>query len=241
MAKLNRDWIVQPHGELIAVTDGILTVEGTIVMPLGNFPRRMTVLALRDGGVAVWSPIPLREPQMSKIETLGDVRFLIVPNQAHRLDLKPWSDRYPEAKIIAPPSARKPVDEAAPVDATSDIIGDPAITFQTVAGTKLDEFALTVRRGDGATLILNDILSNVRHPKGLGANIMARLFGFGVKRPRTSRPVRWMFVKDKAALASQFRAWAAIPDLKRVIVSHGDVIDHDARAALTRAAADFKA
>src|SRR5687768_16581183 len=71
MAKLNDKWIVQPHGELIELSDGILTVEGTIVMPLGNFPRRMTVLALRDGGSAIWSPIPLREPEMTRIESLG--------------------------------------------------------------------------------------------------------------------------------------------------------------------------
>ena len=82
------------------------------------------------------------------------------------------------------------------MDATTDIIGDPDIEFQTVAGTKEDEFALIIRRGDDKTLILNDILSNVRHPKGLGAQVMARLLGFGVKRPRTSRPVRLMFVKD---------------------------------------------
>jgi len=225
MSKLHQKWTVQPHGDLIALADGILTVEGSIVMPLGRFPRRMTVLALHDGGSAIWSPIPLREREMARIEALGPVRFLIVPNQGHRLDLKPWKDRYPGARIIAPPSAREAVDKAAPVDATDDIIGDPEIGLELVAGTKADEFALTVRRGDGTTLILNDILSNVRHPKGLGAHILARLLGFGVKRPRTSWPVRRMFVKDPATLARQFRTWAAISDLRRVVVSHGDVID----------------
>lgn len=239
MSKLNRRWTVQPHGDLIAAADGILTVEGSIVMPLGRFPRRMTVLALRDGGSAIWSPVSLREPEMSQIEALGPVRFLIVPNQGHRLDLKPWKDRYPGARIIAPPSAREAVGEAAPVDATDDIIRDLAIGFERVAGTKADEFVLRVRRDDGTTLILNDILSNVRHPKGLGAHIMARLLGFGVTRPRTSRPVRWMFVKDAAALARQFRVWAAIPDLRRVVVSHGDIIDRAPGDALARAAADF--
>jgi hypothetical protein len=239
MAKLNDSWIVQPHGVLIALTEGILTVQGSIVMPLGNFPRRMTVLALEGGGSAVWSPIPLRESEMARIEALGPVRFLIVPNQAHRLDLKPWSIRYPEARIIAPPSAREAVAEAAPVSATEDIIGDPAIGFQLVSGTTADEFALTVRRADGTTLILNDILSNVRSPKGLGAQIMARLLGFGVKRPRTSRPVRRMFVADPAAVAAQFRRWAAIPDLRRIIVSHGNVIDIAPAEALRRAAEDF--
>src|SRR5438128_2144041 len=116
MAKLNTEWIVQPHGELSLVAEGILTVEGSIIMPLGQFPRRMTVLALRDRGAAIWSPIPLRETEMSRIDAWGPVRFLIVPNRGHRLDLKPWKDRYPDALIIAPPSARKAVTEAAPVD-----------------------------------------------------------------------------------------------------------------------------
>ena len=109
MAKLNSDWIVQPHGLLIAVDDGIWTATGTIVMPLGNFPRRMTVIALADGGSAVWSPIPLRETEMERIEAIGPMRFLIIPNQAHRLDLKPWHRRYPKAAILAPPSARAAV------------------------------------------------------------------------------------------------------------------------------------
>ena len=239
MPKLNETWKVQPHGDLVAVADGILTVEGSIVMPLGQFPRRMTVLALQGGGTAIWSAIPLREAEMARIEALGKVRFLIVPNQAHRLDLKAWKKRYPAAQVIAPPSARDAVKEAAPVDATDDIIRDPAIGFGLVAGTKDDEFALTIKRADGATLVINDILSNVRHPRGLGASILARLLGFGVQRPRTSRPVRRMFVEDPAALARQFRAWAAIPDLRRVIVSHGDVIDQAPRDALIRAAADF--
>lgn len=239
MAKLNDEWTVQPHGELVEVAEGILTVAGSIVMPLGNFPRRMTVLTLQGGGTAVWSAVPLREAEMSRIEALGPVRYLIVPNRAHRLDLKPWHVRYPEARIIAPPTARDAVTEAAPVDATDDIIRDPAITFQLVAGTKDDEFALTVRRGDGTTLILNDILSNVRHPKGLGAQIMARLLGFGVKRARVSRPVRRMFVKEPAMVAEQFRAWGAITDLRRILVSHGDVIDRAPGAALNRAAADL--
>jgi hypothetical protein len=240
MSKLNQKWIVQPHGDLIALADGLLTVEGSIVMPLGTFPRRMTVLALHDGGSAIWSTIPLREAEMSRIEALGPVRFLIVPNRGHRLDLKPWKNRYPGARIIAPPTAREAVVEAAPVDATTDIIGDPDIEFQTVAGTKEDEFALIIRRADDTTLVLNDILSNVRHPKGLGTQILARLLGFGVNRPRTSRPVRLMFVKDPNALANQFRAWAAIPQLRRIIVSHGDIIDGAPREALIKAAADFE-
>jgi hypothetical protein len=239
MSKLNDTWTVQHHGDLVQLNENLLTVAGSIHMPLGEFPRRMTVVALAAGGSAIWSPVPLREPEMSRIEALGPVRFLIVPNQAHRLDLKAWKARYPAARVIAPPSAREAVSEAAPVDATEDIVRDPALVFEQVAGTKADEFALRVSSADGLTLILNDILSNVQHPEGVGAKIMAHLFGFGTDHPQTSRPVRWMYVKDPAALAAQLRAWAAFPALRRVIVSHGDVIDEAPGAALEGAAAEL--
>jgi hypothetical protein len=239
MAKLNRGWVVQPHDRPVMVDDGLLSVAGSIEMPLGRFPRRMTVIRLASGGTAIWSAMPLDETGMREIEALGTPKFLIVPNHGHRLDVGAWKARYPDAKVIAPPEAREAVAEAAAVDATEDVIGDPAIQFELVDGAKADEFALRVTRDGRVTLILNDILSNVRHPQGLGAAIMARLFGFGVKRPRTSWPVRRMFVADGKGVAAQFRRWAALPGLKRIIVSHGDVIDDAPAAALERAAADF--
>lgn len=57
--------------------------------------KLMAVIVLKDRGIAVWSPIALDGEQMARIEALGPVEFLIVPNQGHRLDLKPWKARYP--------------------------------------------------------------------------------------------------------------------------------------------------
>ena len=208
-------------------------------MPLGRFPRRMTIVVLASGAVAVWSPVPLDEAQMARLDALGPVRFLIVPNAGHRLDIRPWKARYSKAVVIAPPGARDAVADAVPVDETDNVLGDPSVTLERVAGTKADEYAMLVSRDDGTTLILNDILASVRHPKGLGAHIMARLFGFGVKRPRTSRLVRRLYVADAKAVARQFRAWAEIEDLRRVIVSHVDIISDAPAEALRRAAADF--
>ena len=96
-----------------------------------------------------------------------------------------------------------------------------------------------MRRAGGTTLVVNDILANVRHPHGIGAHIMARLLGFGVDRPKMPRVGKWMFVKDKRALAAAFRKWAGEPGLARIVVSHGDVIVDDPRKVLERAAADL--
>lgn len=226
MPAILEKWEVQPHDALTQVDDGILTVAGEIRMPLGNFPRRMTVVRLSGGRTAIWSAIALDEPEMKRIEQLGEPAFLIVPGDHHRLDARIWKLRYPGLQVIAPPGAREAVEEAVPVDATRDILGDPAVRLVIVPGTGGHEAALEIRRASGLTLVVNDVLANVAHPHGLGAHIMARLFGFGVAHPQVPRPVRHG-MEDRPALAAQFDAWAAEPGLCRIVVSHGDVIEDD--------------
>jgi len=130
MAKFSEDWKVEPHGRLEPVAEGIWSVEGTIIMPLGKFPRRMTVIRLTHGDLAVWSAISLDEPEMARLEALGPVTFLIVPNAGHRLDLKAWKKRYPQARVVAPAGAAKDVAEVAPVDDSDNVLGDPSVRFE---------------------------------------------------------------------------------------------------------------
>ena len=231
-------WTVYPHGPVEQIDRGLYYVDGEIHMPLGRFPRRMTIVQLHGGRTAVFSPVALREPEMREIEKLGTPAFTIVPNGFHRLDSRIWKERYPETKVICPPGAKHRVEEAVAVDATSDVLGDTGVKFVIVAGFGEGESALIVRRDGRTTLVLNDVISNVRHPKGVGANIMARLFGFGVHGARMAREVKWLFVKDRKALAAQLREWAAMPDLVRIIPSHGEIIDQPA-AVLSRVADDL--
>lgn len=127
MAKLLEKWEVMPHGPVEAIDDGILSVAGEITMPLGRFPRRMTVARLANGTTAIWSAIALDEPGMAKVEGLGQPAFLIIPNDHHRLDARIWKDRYPELRVIAPPGAAVAVAEAVPVDSTGDVLDDPEV------------------------------------------------------------------------------------------------------------------
>lgn len=232
MSKVLERWEVGPHGPLEEVADGLLSVSGEIVMPLGRFPRRMSVVRLSGERIAIWSAIALREPEMARIEALGRPAVLIVPSDAHRMDAKIWKGRYPELQVLTPAGAKAKVAEVVPVDATDDILRDSFARFVTVPGTGGHEGALIVTRGAETSLIVNDVIAHVAHPHGLGAKIMARLFGFGVSEPQTPRPVKRMIVDDAAALAAQFRAWATLPGLARIIPSHGEIIDEDPAGVL---------
>jgi hypothetical protein len=232
MPAILEKWEVLPHGELVEIDDGILTVAGEIRMPLGNLPRRMTVVRLGGDRTAIFSAVALDEPGMARIEAMGRPSVLIVPGDHHRLDARIWKDRYRDMQVIAPPAAKAAVEEAVPVDATRDILDDPEVTLVIVPGAGGHEAALEVRRRSGLTIVANDLIANVAHPHGIGAAIMARLMGFGVSEPQVPRVVRHMIVDDKPALAAQFAAWAEEPDLRRIIVSHGDVIEANARDVL---------
>lgn len=160
---------------------------------------------------------------MIAIEALGAPAYLIVPNGGHRLDLRPFHARYPRAKVVTAPGSRARVEEAVQPAQTRAILGRHA-RLLTLAGCKERELVLRIDRGSEVTLVTNDVIGHVVHPEGLGAKLMSRLLGFG-PQPRVTRPAKWFFIKDRAALAAQFREWANIEGLKRLIPSHGDIVD----------------
>ena len=240
MALLHDHWTVLPHGPLREIDYGLLTVVGQIPMPLGNFPRRMTVVGLTGNRTALFSPIPLVEQEMERIERLGEPCFLVIPSGHHRLDARPYKVRYPKARVVAPAGARGLVSEAVKVDLTSDRFDDRDVELQLVAGTGNREFAMSVRRPGGSTLIVNDIIAHVAHPRGVRTWLMASLLGFGTRRPAVPRPIRARLVEDPASVAWQFEKWAGIPGLRRIVPSHGEIIDQQPAAELSRLSQSLK-
>jgi len=228
-------WTVLPHGKLQALEDSILTVTGTVKMPVGTFERRMTVVRLNDGSLVLYSPIALDEEQMGQLEAFGHPAFLVVPGSHHRVDAKIFKDRYPAAKVIAAPGARSAVEKIVTVDATEVEFSDPSVTLMTVPGTSQNESALLVSASGGTTLILNDILANVQNATGVNG-VIARLFGFAGERPQIPLPEKLSLIDDKKALAAQFLAWAQIP-LKRIVASHGEPVTDDPAGVLREVAA----
>ena len=231
MTKPYQHWKVLPHGKLSEIDDDMLTVTGPIRMPLGSFPRRMTVVRLRDSRLVVWSAIALDEKEMARLEAFGRPAFLIVPNDHHRLDARAWKERYPQLQVVAPKGSRAKVEKAVPVDTTAPDFGDPNVEFMTVPGTRDREAALMVRTPNGTTLVLNDLVGNIRDASGIGRWLLG-LAGFAGKSARIPRVVKVNRVKDANALRTQLLRWAETASLKPILVSHGEPIEADPRQTL---------
>jgi len=235
MPKPFTEWTVLPHGKLTRLDDNLLSVTGDLRMPVGDFPRRMTVVRLHDGRLVVFSAIALDEAEMRALEAFGEPSFLVVPNDIHRMDAKIWKTRYPEMRVVAPAGVRKQVEELVPVDECAPDFADPQVQFVTVPGTREREAALVVRTWSGTTLIVNDLIWNMDDRPGLGGWLF-HVMGFTGKEPRIPGIVELREIKDKQALRSQLEQWATIPGLNRIIVSHGEIVSRDAKGVLDRLA-----
>jgi hypothetical protein len=200
-------------------------------MPLASFQRRMTVVRLRDSRLVVFSAIALDDAGMRRLEAFGRPAFLVVPSDKHRLDARIWKDRYPTLQVIAPEGARASVEKIVAVDATDPRFDDPSVQWVTVPGTRRREAALVVNAPHGTTLVLNDVVGNMRRQSGFGGWFL-RLAGFGGDRPQVPKVVRMLLIEDQAALRAQLLQWAELASLKRILVSHGLPIEEEPRQAL---------
>ena len=231
MTETLQPWKVLPHGKLSEIDENLLTVTGTIAMPLMELPRRMTVVRLNDSRLVIYSAISLDEAEMRALEDYGQPAWLIVPNDHHRLDAAAWKQRYPQIRVVAPEGSREKVAEAVPVDSTAPRFGDPNVRFVIVPGTRSHEAALVVETRTGTTLVLNDIVANIRNARGFGGWLL-ELMGFAGDEPHVPKPVALMMIDDKAALRTQLLEWAAIDSLNRILVSHGEPIEANPQQAL---------
>src|SRR6202008_3583028 len=112
--------------------------------------------------------IALDEDEMSALEAYGRPAVLIVPSDKHRLGARTWKERYPAIQVAAPEGARAKVEESVAVDTVAPRLDDPNVQFVTVPGTRGREAALVVRTPKGTTLVLNDVVGNIRDAAGFG-------------------------------------------------------------------------
>jgi hypothetical protein len=197
-------------------------------------PARMTVLPLAERKLALVSPVPIDDAMADEIAKLGEVALLIAPNLLHHMYLAAAAERYPGARVLAPPglAAKRP---GLRIDGTLDralpsLLSDSVDVLRIEGAPRVDEFVFFHRAA--RTLVVTELAFNMVHPRGLLPNVV--LFLMGV-HGRLAQSRAWrVLVRDRAATAASVSRVLALP-FETLVVAHGEIVRHDARAGLAHA------
>lgn len=217
------------------IVEGLWHDQFDLVVPPGLHMRgRMVVARLADGRLWIWSPIPIDAELARRIEALGEVGHIVAPNALHHLHFAAAAARFPRAeRWIAPALVRKRPDLASCrtlADAPPAAWAADLDQLRVEGEPKLDEVVFLHRASK--TLIVTDLVFNVLEYRGWFSGLVFRMVG-AHRRLAQSRAMR-MLVRDRAAAAASVRrilAW----DFERIVMAHGEIVDHDARPRLSEA------
>ncbi len=231
-------WKEASHGPLEALADGLWQVEAELPsLPIG---RRMTVIRVADGSLAVHSAVCSDAATMQAIDALGAVRWIIVPSPFHRMDAPRFKARYPDARVITMPASRDRVAQVVPVDGEhTDLPGGETLRYEPIDGVPREGVLVHRDAAGKVALVFNDTFMNLpdRLPgfRGFVVKAIGSLGG-----PKVTRTAKLALVKDRRALAGHLRRLADTPGLSTIVPGHGAVIRNDAAAAAAalRRAAD---
>ncbi len=187
------------------------------------YPTRMVVVRLSDNGVWVWWPIALSDELVKSIGAVGPVRHIVSPNKIHHLFLTEWVERWPAARLYAPPGLanRRPDlsfdeelgDEPDP-EWAADI--DQGIFRGSLA---MEEVAFFHRAS--RTAIICDLIQ--RHPEATmrgWKGMLMRLDSLVGKTGSTPRELRASFVRRGKAREAREKVLSWQPD--RLLIAHGE-------------------
>ncbi len=197
-------------------------------------PARMTVVRLDDGGLWLYSPGPIDDRTAEELLSLGPVRYLIAPNRFHHLHLPSAASRFPDADVLGAPGLaekRKDIAFAGTLGVASPWGGE----LQPIPIDGMPSFnEVAFCHRPSASLLVADLLFNLRQDPGLLASLYFRLTGVS-RRVAMSRIFR-LAMRDRAACAAScLRLLQCRFD--RLIPCHGDVVEEGAKPQVEAALA----
>lgn len=223
---------------LLDLGPGLWLADGADPVTVAGFdyPVRMAVVQLSDGGLLLWSPIRPTPGLLAEVTGLGPVRHIVAPNSLHHLFLPDWIAACPGAAVHgAPGLARKRRDIAFDSELTdtphAGWTGDLAQVV--VRGNLITAEVVFFHRASG-TALFTDLLQQIPAASlsGWRATI-ARLDRMTGPEPAVPRKFRLAQVNraEGRRAVERILAWP----VQRVVMAHGTPVLQDAPAFLRRA------
>lgn len=216
-------------------------VPGTIwLMPYpvslaaARFESRMTIVRLAEGALVVHSPGPLDGVVIDRMRALGPVAVILAPGNFHHLHVAACQRAFPAAATWVCPGVERR-DRALHFDGLlgtqMPLAMQPEFEQVLVRGRLMSEVALLHR--PTRTLLLVDLVERFGDgtPK-VNSMLKACMKLLGMwNRPAPAPEYRIAGWSDRSAARAALErilAW----DFTRVVIAHGALIEHDAKAVL---------
>ncbi len=202
----------------------LYVAEGPTVSFYGfPYPTRMAVVLLSGGGVWVWSPIALTDKLASSIETIGPVRHIVSPNKIHHLFLQEWANRWPDARLYAPPGLARRMPE---VHFHAELRDEPESVWladidQVIfRGSLAMEEVVFFHRASRTAIICDLIQRHEREKMSGWKGKLMQLDGLVGVQGSTPREWRASFLRRGPARAARQKVLDWSPD--QLLIAHGE-------------------
>lgn len=225
------DPVPQVFGPDIWIHDGP-QVEGAAGF---QFPTRMALIRLADGGLFVWSPVALTPALANWITETGRVRHIVAPNALHHVFLPAWQVAYPQAQIHGAPGVAEKREEIRFASLLGDAVPEDwkGQIEQVLIPNRIADEVVFFHRAS-ATVIVTDLLQAMPPGSFRGWRaLVARLDLMTGDTPRVPRKFR-MALRPRDVVRGRVEhvlGWPA----ERLILAHGRPVTRDAHALLRRA------
>ena len=225
---------MQPIPMLEEFGPSIYTADGPTVSFHGfPYPTRMAVARLSGGNVWVWSPIALTDQLATEVDAIGPVRHIVSPNKIHHLFLAEWAERWPGARLYAPPGLARRKPE---IRFDADLSDEPEPAWESdidqviFRGSFVMEEVVFFHRAS-RTAIICDLIQRFAQEEMSGwKGKLMQLNSLVGERGSTPREWRATFVRRRRAHAAlrQVLTWRP----SQLLIAHGQCARTNATAII---------
>jgi hypothetical protein len=192
---------------------------------------RMTVIRLADGSLLLHSAVALDPELRNELDSIGRVRFAVVPNRVHHLYAGEVGGAYPDVRLWVAPG----IEIKRPDLEFVGVLGDEApaewkdeVDQVFFRGRPYENEVVFLHRAS-LTLIMCDLAFNFGPRAAAPVRLLMRLLrSYGRFGPSKLDP---LLIRDRRAARQSLErilAW----DFDRVVIAHGDVLESGGRDAL---------
>jgi len=222
---------MQKIGDDIWVHDDSMKLAGT------KLRLRMTVVKLSDGSLWVHSATALSPELKQEIDQLGEVKHIVAASNAHNTWLQDWCEAYPDAEayVSAGIPRKVPLSNYHILRDGLENVWEKDLSWEFMPAVPMFNETVFFHKKT-QSLIVTDLIQNYPDdvPTGFAGIMTKYVFQpIGFKGTCIAPPLKMGFmIKDKQKFTGFIRNvqdW----DFKRIIVTHGDIIEENAKSVFT--------